>query len=82
MDNWVERYGVLVFMFGAALLLFARAGDKRDEMAAYVAHSLTGLACLIAIWIGLGDGPRALWVAGAAVFVANFGFLVQRIRSS
>ncbi len=82
MDNWVEHYGGLVFLFGAALLLFGRAGAKRDEMAAYIAHAITGLASLIAIGIGFGEGPPALWVAGVAVFVVNFGFLVQRIRHS
>ena len=82
MDHWMEQYGGLVFLFGAALLLFARAGAKRDEMAAYVAHALTGLAGLIAVGLGFGEGPRALGVAGAAVFVANFGFLVRRIRQS
>ena len=82
MDHWMEQYGVLVFLFGAALLLFGRTGTTGNEMAAYVAHAITGLAGLIAIAIGLGYGPGALWVAGAAVFIVNFGFLVQRIRQS
>jgi hypothetical protein len=82
MDGWVSRYGVLVFLFGAALLLFGRAGAKGDEMAAYVAHALVGLGGLIALAIGVGYGPRLLWVVGAAVFVVNIGFLVRRIRQS
>jgi hypothetical protein len=81
-DGWITNYGVLVFMFGAALVLFGRAGAKRDEMAAYVAHGITGLAGLIAIFIGLSYGPRVLWAAGVAVFVVNLGFLARRIRQS
>ena len=82
MDRWINHYGVLVFLFGAALVLFGRAGARRDEMAAYVAYGITGLTGLITIFIGLSYGPRVLWAAGVAVFVVNLGFLVQRIRQS
>jgi lysylphosphatidylglycerol synthetase-like protein (DUF2156 family) len=78
----MERYGVLVVLFGAALLLLARAEAKRDEMAAYVAHAMTRVGPLIAMGIGWGYGPSVLSVAGAAVFGVNFGFLVRRIRHS
>ena len=29
MDRWINHYGVLVFLFGAALVLFGRAGRNR-----------------------------------------------------
>ncbi len=70
----------LIFLFSAALLLFLRAEAKSDDMAAYVAHSMTGFACLFAIEISLSAGPKWLWMAATAVFVVNFGFLVRRLR--
>jgi len=82
MDRWLNHYGVLVFLFGAVLVLFGRAGAKRDEMAAYVAHGITGLGGLLTVFIGLSYGPRVLWAVGVAVFVANLGFLARRIRQS
>ena len=77
----MDHYGILIFLFGAALLLWFRS-LKPDEMAAYVAHGITALACLIAAGLGWQYGPPVLWIAAAAMFVANFGFLVWRIRHS
>jgi hypothetical protein len=77
----MDRYGILIFLFGAALLLWFRSA-KPDEMAAYVGHGIAALACLVAIGLGFEYGPRLLWIAGAAGFVVNFGFLARRIRHS
>jgi hypothetical protein len=77
----MNHYGILIFFFGAALLLWLRS-LKPDEMAAYVAHGITAFACIVAAGLGRQYGPAALWVAAAAGFVVNFAFLALRIRNS
>lgn len=74
--------GVLLLLFGAALVLFLRAWSNSDEMAAYVAHSFTGFACLLAVGAGLGAHPPVLTVAASIGFCVNFFYLVRRIRHS
>ena len=68
-----------LLLLPVAVVLFVVAWAKPDEMAAYLAHSVTAIAALLAITLNLG----ASWTAvafGVALFVINFAFLAVRIR--
>jgi hypothetical protein len=77
-----DGYGALAVFWAAALLLFARAAAKHDEMAGYVAHALAAFASLVGLGLAWQGDLKALMVAWVLVFVANLGFLVRRIRHS
>jgi len=75
-------YGILIFLYGVGIVLFAVGWDKEDETTVYVGHTMIGFASVLAIGMGLGFGVPALWIAAAAVFIVNFGVLANRIRHS
>ena len=64
-----------------AVVLFVVAWAKPDEMAAYLGHSVTAIAALLAIAYNM----EASWTVvafGVALFVINLAFLAVRIRHS
>jgi hypothetical protein len=71
----------VLFLLPVAVVLFVVASAKPDEMAAYLGHSVTAIAALLAITFNLGSSWTVV-TFGVALFVINCAFLAVRIRHS
>jgi hypothetical protein len=72
----------LVFLGLAAVWLFAKASNDRDEFAGLVGHGVVALACFGLVGVALAGSHPWLVAAAAVAFLANAVLLVVRVRQT